>query len=358
MGRVFTPEQVANHEVPEPGAHELAGRTILKSLFEPEGLYTPNYDHSQHSSLLETEKTAVPDSWTLNTEIYTRYFGLEAGMVYGSTALGCANIRSDLDILITYHQVASSTTMDIISEVFQAAEEEYRVLVEGNILNVSALFSPLEHSIDPLFARHLIDIQNQEEPRWSYNWPVDGLTSGGVDLHPDQEQVRALAIRYCSGKTRYLTHKRTEYRGAIDYQALRRALEIPAALGRKVLAATLGVEQVDQDLLQNKNRIIGLLGEVLAKATEAAGYSLGEPELQMKRLAAADREYTELLNSALNGETSTESYRGWLDRRYIELLHLGHDVSAAWTEIMRTGLDKRNGQQPSDTMPELDRDGY
>ncbi|HEX5448275.1 MAG TPA: nucleotidyltransferase domain-containing protein [Candidatus Saccharimonadales bacterium] len=320
MGRVFSPEQIRDDHIPEPGAHTRAGRFVLETLFEPPGLWLPIDDASRQ----------------LNYDVDRKIRSIESGMVYGSTALGTANLRSDLDVLITYYH-SHPQALATLRETFEQAEDQFKVPVEHHIVPVTALSNPLTHTIDPLFATHLRDVQRQENPRWSYNWPMHGYH--GITIN--EQQVRALAIRYCGTKRRQFINGLVDYRDSSNYAIMQRALELPAAIGRKVLAATDGPEAVDQSLLQNKSEILGML---LDRYNSSRIEWMGEPDKALADLAELDYEYSDLLISTIGGETSLDEYSKWLESHYLKALDLAIHVASSWIDILQHSLDKPRGE--------------
>lgn len=312
MGRVFTPEAVANHDVPEVGAHEKAGRFILNQLFEPQDYWT------------DQDRTAFSIDGN----------GIDSGLVYGSTALGKAGLRSDVDILLNYHANKTDRAFPLIRDVFQVAENDFNVPIEPHVLPVGALFNPLEHSIDPLFAEHLIAVQYQNEPRWSYNWPVDGLQFYRIEA-TDEERLRAIAVRYASGKSRQFAKAVVGYRGEADLHVLQRALELPGAIGRKVIAATRKADEEAPNLGDKHGMsdiTIQKLGqfapEWYRRAVDYQGY-----------LHNLDQSYDQLLRSALDGDTTVEAYGGWLQENYLYACKMAHEVAYVWSQIVSCRMD-------------------
>jgi predicted nucleotidyltransferase len=335
MGKVFSPEQIKSGDIPEDGAHEKAGRYVLESLFDPPGLWVP---------INETRRQ-------LNYDVMQRVSGINAGMVYGSTALGSANVRSDLDVLVTYY-TNHPQVLTTMREVFEETQKRFKVPVEHHIVPVVSLLSPLEHTIDPLFAKHLFEIQAQDEPRWSYNWPVDGLRWGDA---VDEQQVRALAIRYCSAKRRQLVNGTVDYRGNPNYAVMQRALELPAAIGRKVLAATDGQDKVDQQLLQDKSEMMGTL---LDRYNSSRISYMGEPDKSLADLSELDFEYDDLLASTIGGETALKDYSEWTDVNYLRALELGAHVATSWVEILQNNLDKPQAELAELQLPDSDTEDH
>jgi hypothetical protein len=97
------------------------------------------------------------------------------------------------------------------------------------------------------------------------------------------------------------------------------ALRVPSTIGRKVLPALLAYD-ADESVLDK------------AWATEAVCRELNSTDKKgaaskLIRLAGLDRDYSALLDSAVNSETSTSQYAAWLAGQYTSACLLAHDVS-------------------------------
>lgn len=329
MGKVFTPEELAAHHVPEPGAHEQAGRYILDQFFE------------------------VPGAEEQFRRIITGS-GVVSGMVYGSTALGRAGIRSDVDVLLNY-RADKPDILDEIRRVFTQAETMYRVPVEANVQEVGSMFEPLHHGFDPLFAEHLLEVQNQDNPRWSYNWPVDGLAFTLIDAS-DTERLRRIAVRYMGAKERKFTKAAVNFRGEVDYPTMQRALELPSALGRKVLAAT------HSDTAETPEAVdrVGM-GEAALARLEACAPAWYTSAIDAQRsLLQMDRDYDALLDLVLTGDASLGDYTRWVEGNYLNVCKRAVEVSRAWCEIISHKMDMPRVERANqeDASYDLDEDVY
>lgn len=329
MGRVFTPESIAHDEIPRPGAHERAGTFVLGELFNKA---TSGYLD------LQPEPPASP-GLGLEGDIseWTDSEGrVEAAMVYGSTALGRASLRSDLDVLVTY-RADDGETLRHIGSVFAEAERTFHVPVEKQLFEAFASSDPLIHNIDPLFMMHLRKVQAMEDPQWSINWPV-------VFMHTDDPiksaRLRRMGIRYAAMKAKLFAGtltSRDAHDGRIDYSAFQRALELPGAIGRKGVPATNreGDPLPDTDdkyALQAlaRERLEVLVAESRAWFYPRANLAISQHDALLRR----DAEYDAVLQETIEDPTKLREYDDWLHGNYLPSLRLARDVSMAWAACL------------------------
>jgi len=307
MGVVFSPEAIDNNQVPKPGDHQEAGRFILNQFFELDDNVT-----ADERSYFQLESS-----------------GIASGLVYGSTALGSAGLRSDVDVLVNYHARQATKVFSQIRGVFIEAEKTYNVPVESQVLPVGALSNPLEHSIDPLFAKHLLEVQEQDNPRWSYNWPVRDLRTQLLE-EGDTDHIRAIAVGYASGKARQFTRALVNFRGEPDLQVFQRALELPGAIGRKVIIATQSAETVIPDTGDKKSMITS----ALSRLEELAPDHFDTAVSSQQWLIDLDKNYDEILGDVLSGTTTIANYKYWLDSNYSLAIRLAQEVAYVWGQIV------------------------
>lgn len=254
-------------------------------------------------------------------------------MVYGSTALGRAGIRSDVDVLLNY-RANKPDILDEIRCVFTSAETMFHVPVEANVLEVGAMFEPLQHGFDPLFAEHLLEVQDRDDPRWSYNWPVNGLALTQFNMD-DSERLRRIAVGYMGAKERKFTKAVVNYRGEVDYPTMQRALELPSALGRKVLAATYAEDVVMPEVVDRES-----MGDAALARLEACVPEWYKSAVHAQRsLLHMDREYDALLDLVLTGDVSLVDYKKWIDGNFPTACKRAVEVSRAWCEIITHKMD-------------------
>jgi len=317
MGVIFSSTAIAEGKYPKQGAHEEAGREILQKLF----LDKDEFSDDPRQRLL---------------------FYINSGMIYGSTVLDRATRRSDLDVLVVFHDNGREKAIQVAREIFAEVEEKYHVPVESNILSIESLFDGA-HAIDDLFAQHLIRIQGQIDPQWSYNWPVDALAMRTEPL--SYAHVRNIALRYAHGKARQQIRALIEYRGDADLQVMRRALELPTAIGRKVSAVINGPTMYWQKRHEDKVAPLQVAERLgLYRASDRLSdfdgvYDGYESSIELIKI---DEEYNQLLEATINGQISIEDYEQWIQARYEEVCKKALAVALAWHNVVKRILDDPN----------------
>jgi predicted nucleotidyltransferase len=290
MGKVFSPEEIESGRIPKPGAHRQAAEYILASLAREQS-----------------------------------YDGIAGVLVYGSTTTGSANVRSDLDVLVSFYNKEVQSGLQRVQSTFQSAEERYHVPVEPHISRVNS-YPPY---IDPLFAKHLIDTAAQEE--WSRGTPVEMLFEHTVAA----EKLGALALNYIALKSVKMAKGIVNYRGEPDLATLQRAFELPSALGRKIVPAlrenadALAPTYSRQDLRDSTKELLEeLAGETLW------GYRNAQLALNHRTLDRLDKEYSTVLAATLAGTVSLEAYDQWIRTNYLEALSLAEQVATGWAHTL------------------------
>ncbi|TAH36595.1 hypothetical protein EYC59_00240 [Candidatus Saccharibacteria bacterium] len=306
MGRILSVEEIQTGHIPEPGAHETAANFLMSALFD--------YD-------------SMP---------------AQAAVVYGSTALGVPNYRSDLDIFVRTNDPVA------VARIYGEAEAVFKIKVESHTVPGSFFMPTLP--IDPFFVDHLKTAQ--ENPRWSKNWPIMGYA--GTDAYTE-EQLRARISRYCAGKATTFTQAQVDYRGEPNLHTLQRAFELPLALARKIISFERGVPT---DLRDNA----GLTGDFLLRlaseeATNFQGstYGVSDPltlnqldrhgsDRQRKphtrttdkarQLVRLNLAYDALLAETLRTQ-DTSTYSDWLAEQYNYALILAGHVAATCSDTIQ-----------------------
>lgn len=311
MGVIFSPENVRDGAIPKPGAHDLAGQFILRAL---------------HEGINEKDP-----SFLYGTDAYRPFLehSIDGAMIYGSTALGYATIRSDVDVFVAFNDYAPENALPHINDVISHAEAKYDVPVETNVLGRNAMGSPLRHNIDPYFAEHLNTIQENEE--WSWGWPVQGLRTRELS----KPIVQKLALRYISTKARQYVRAFNAYRGQPDLAAMQRALELPSAIGRKAIPAFSVGDGMGIDAGNKRNLAEATFQQFTALTAERMGLFADPagPE-EFEKLYQLDGEYDALLAATLGGNTSISEYEEWIKNHYQAALMRAFKVSSAWCRLI------------------------
>ena len=332
MGRVFSPEQIQNSEVPEIGAHQEAAREILNKLFDD--VEAENAGRRLH--LFDPNGS-----------------GVKSAMVYGSTAYGTSNRRSDLDVLIFYDPSQSVTALRRIAGVLNEASDRYSVPLEPNILPEGAVNDDREHGMEPLFVQHLIEMSQRANGIWVRHNPANGLQRI-ADQADKPEIVSALAHSYVSNRRNYFAKALVEVGDPINYNALQRALELPSAIGRKAVAATMHEDEEPLDLSSRLSMEARAEDALLRFLTDSAADK--EIASAHKRLYAMDRQYTKILERTMSGEIELDDYESWVKARAANAMEWALMLSQKWTEILRTNhkVVKRRAQLVAATKPKAD----
>lgn len=293
MGKVFSGEQIARGEIPRPGAHRLSADYILKRLFE-------DFESPIH-----------------------------AAQIYGSTAIGTASIRSDVDVLVVHsdgYARATASALTLARETFKDAEKLYHAPVEANVLSSSSAQNPLRHTIDPLFHEHLRFIQNRDDPQLSVGWPADIIRTNPITL----ERIRSIALRYAGAKARSFSSASVEFDGSVDTKKMQRALELPAAIGRKVLLAVArpGELPIDTNDKPAMTYALNIKLDEVKQDIDNVGVKC------QYALSILDHDYTSLLHATLQGNVSIREYEAWLNRNYLDANRMAYEVSSMWSNII------------------------
>jgi predicted nucleotidyltransferase len=310
MGRIIPPEALAEGRIPVEGAHVEAGRDLLDHFF-------------------------VGEDW-LDSFTNREKYGVHRGLIYGSTVTGATNSRSDVDTLIVYndHSIARNDGFQWIRSVVAEIEDEHGVYIDLHLRPDAELFGGKSQGIDRLFASHLRDVENMEEPRWSYNWPTDGLDP----LFQDDPDFKTEAAKICMGfssfKAKFFARALAARVGE-PLHAMQRALELPGAFARKAVNVVPYTGQLAlEGVGSNSDKAILIRGLEIADArSQFSGVS--QILEYTKRLQGVDEEYNELLQSTIEGSTSLAEYKRWLDERLRDSLLSAHELSVARGEYFR-----------------------
>lgn len=289
MGVIYSSLEVARATLPMDGAHQNAAEMVMDKVSSLDG------------SALTVVHGSVPDNR--------------------------ANIRSDLDVLIAYRfdrPVDEPVVVDGIKAVLDDIAAETNVKIEPNIWPADEpLVARVERMYDTLFAHHLA--RAMSHPKWSV---------GEVD-----EKIAEVAATPLDGSAlmkvmfNYLTYKHSGVAKAprifneSDRSALlafQRVLELPKALGRKILQLTHSLTpDAASDYcgaFEDNN-----VGDELRNA--------------MAGLRAIDTEYTALVAQLANAQQTLDyrdigDYADWLSDRYNQALPLGMIAASGFTRYL------------------------
>lgn len=309
MGKVFTPEEIQAEAIPVEGAHLAAADIIIDQLF-----YGEAFDQFKN----------YPNE-------YIGFTGINAGLIHGSVTHGTENVRSDLDVLLIHMaDVERFDTLGVVRDVFGRITSNLHVPVEANIIELTDAHDR-RHRIDPLFLRYLEHAQGDE--RFSVNFPVNDLGIGFMNHRETPQSLLRVVQRYTGAKT-------TSFAGALtqetptDEHRYQRALELPKNLGRKVISMTnldfLPAEASGDEIVEGFRSFVSL-----CSSPEWLRDPRNSFRSDLHRLDALDREYTEVLKSTIDGETTIEAYHDWLEGNRLDALKLAHRICVATQGILR-----------------------
>jgi predicted nucleotidyltransferase len=295
MGRVYTTEQVFETGLPNPGAHEHAADELIKRIAD-------------------------------DGEV-------SGAMIYGSTAQGRATLRSDVDVLVTYPSGEAAGILPHLRYIFKSVESAHHVVVEPHAIDSQSIANPVRHNIDPLFAKELWNAWRQGA--WVFGDPLGNLKT----FELTDKRVRTTAMAYASAKERQFTKSLLAFDGHADNMAMQRALELPAAIGRKVIAATNVLGEVDYDVV-DKAQMRSLTKQRLKKLFE---FSTGQidwtgspdPVKNLEELEKIDERYDKILKAADNTWMTSAAYQDWLDSHYESTVSLARSYAYDWSELIR-----------------------
>ncbi|CAN5197019.1 hypothetical protein BH09PAT3_BH09PAT3_1070 [soil metagenome] len=281
MGRVFTSEELATCRLPGPNNFAAAAQFLL---------------------------TAVEAS-----EDIAQYQPQTAGaLVFGSTTTETTTVRSDLDVLIAYHDdgYPRSTTLLAYREIFKNIKDIFDVTVESTIESTADLQSG-NHTIDNLFLPNLLSVPST----WSTRLNPAQITQ--VPCRPAMDIFRDYSI----AKDRKFGKALTDS-SDIDTKNMQRALELPVALGRKALGALAECEplELQAEITPNmpKRAVVDCLA--LIKSPQNAVTPL-------EKLLVLDQEYTDLVEAAAARQTHAVEHERWLRAHYVSALALAIDYN-------------------------------
>lgn len=324
MGIVFSPEAIKDGRIPEPGAHLEAAKEAMQFL-----------------------KGSAEN-----------FEGLASGfLIYGSVPAGAATLRSDLDLLVSPYHIESRIPRAPEgpgATLKRNLHEKYFVPLEAHVLPLD-IFWAEDHAIDPLLLDHLLEAQ--ENALYSHNWPVNRYRDYDSS-QLDTRQIAGLIHRYASRKLSFFANAEFHCSGEPDLKVFQRALELPKALGRKLLRLhgdeDLHVHTPAEAFAQFRLRIA--TNSSLDQDYSLARNALASPEphksavaymedpgnqlsfdlhvyrnfkvVALAKLAQMDDEYNSVLDDALRTR-EIRPYNTWLHANFLSALHLGQTVAAA-----------------------------
>lgn len=292
MGVVYTPEQLRDGKVPEPGAQQRAGRFVLEH-FE---------------SFIDDDPA------------------LQSGMIYGSTVTQPTR-RSDLDILTVFDSDSVTPhSLDRLRALYRVAENHFHVHTESNVLLLNDRSNPADHQLDTLIGIGLVQ-SSEEFPQWLVGKPIGNLPLEELT----QEKALLVAQNHAAHKERrFLKSLVHPAESPMDYKALQRALELPSTLGRKAICA-LEYSPGQPPFIPNREWSLEIAETLLSKNDQNAVGLTAHREL-----ASRDMEYSSLLEGVVGGNTPLLRYERWFGQNYRHILHSARTLATAWKNTLST----------------------
>jgi len=282
MGRVFSPEEIETGAVPHAANFTAAAEFLLDTIAE----------------------TNVDDDtpYTVGT------------LVFGSTTTGTATPRSDLDVLIAYHDdyhKPRSSALMHYRGIFQNIKDMFHVPVESTVESNMTLVSG-SHSIDDIFLQTLLTVPEK--------WQT-GMHPARLAM-PHNEDWLSVFKQYNTAKDRKLAKALTD-NSEQDIKAFQRALELPIALGRKALGVLSDygfLTGPEQDNYSSSKKIVESSLELLDLPTNIL--------LPFRLIMKIDQDYSELLAATLDGDSTLDTYQNWLDANYLTAMQQAVDYNS------------------------------
>jgi hypothetical protein len=240
-------------------------------------------------------------------------------MVFGSVALGCAGVRSDLDVLgIIPPGEDEMALSERVARHFAEVSNRWKVLTEGSVITSQDIASrrhPLTE--DSLFTEHLLYMARSG--KYTVGDPAASLLPLN-EFDSAQSQMQAAG----SITALYTAIKRKEFftglaaeSDAPNYHKLQRAFELPTAIGRKLLRLQ---ELREWSVASQQPHALQSSDESYRRIDLAASikdYLQGtDGEQPANWLLGHDQEYSCLLQDTLQGEVAMTDYEDWLGKAY------------------------------------------
>lgn len=254
--------------------------------------------------------------------------GVDTTMVYGSVAEGRSNLRSDLDVLVTYSAegTAEAVLRRLVVKQLDEVERHTGVRVEANIWPTSEPLALRTARInDLLFAGYLARHMNLTD-EWRIGSPdvvtmrvAEGLRSAS------EREIAQIVLKYAAAKHRRFMRAPLQYEDDPRVlSAMQRALELPKAIGRKIvqLKDMPSARQTQPELIDT------LLESGLDDATADA----------IDVLSGLDRECTDLIEGIDDsGDISPSDkirYQSWLRESYPGVIDSGIVAASGFTRFV------------------------
>ena len=242
---------------------------------------------------------------------------LDGAFVYGSVALGLANRRSDFDAFLAL--------TDSTPKAYGAAKELINTVLgnSNRTIPIVPIVQPRQaletgrHEMDRFFGQHL----SSEFRLVQGNDPADYISYAP---NPASE----ILASYLFQKRRRITNAYTsslplDFR---DGNGIQRMLELPSAVGRKVLQAFAEAGYIAEAVDKSADKTAVLAHTYALLINEGAGEGFDE-------LVRLDGVYYDLLAETLSGSVTKETYED-----EIKELHAKMPIAISWLDKLEQNL--------------------
>ncbi len=248
---------------------------------------------------------------------------IDGGLIFGSTAINAAGIRSDLDCMLV-PKTLNEDTQEEVTELLLALSKQYPNVPINPIIHHRARLESGEHEIDRFFGAHL---------------------TGKHRLVAGNDPAQYLRFPETTAKDTLLSYVRHKKRGvnnlfgmlsATDTERLediQRMLELPSAIGRKALAVIDEVEGSERAIANSADKL-SILDPVM-DLFEELGVKAGA-----RRIKDLNDAYDDLLQRWLAGEINYFTYDGFV---FGDTFHGAIDASR-WLDELDRALQQRLGK--------------
>lgn len=250
------------------------------------------------------------DAFTSLAETYIDIGRIDGSFIYGSVALGAANPRSDFDSFISLRE-GLPRNYNAVKTIVRIVEDETDHTVP--ILPIVQTRNALElgyHDMDRFFGQHLTS---------DYRI-VQGGDPARYIVFPERPAGEVLGGYLFNKKRRLANTYTTAEPLDVEEGGIQRMLELPPAIGRKMLQALAEIGYIPEAVEKSadKSAVITKSRCVLDKH--------GVVE-EFDRIVAMNEEYDDLLKEALNGRVDKKTYEN-----VIEGLHAKLPRAIAWID--------------------------
>jgi len=285
MGVVYSPEEVAAGHVAKPGDQVALGKELIY--------------------LAQTQES------------------IAAIQVYGSTALGSASLRSDMDGLVIYNDGEMMMAIEAIKTMNQAAREAGNYAKAEIHLEPTTPWKRSTRLGNREYLAHFRQIY-QQYPQWAVNNPARYLDTTPVT----SEEYLFDAVNALEAKTEKFT--KAYLQPEIDYSALQRALELPVAVARKVQHVT---ELHTLPKPPEHKGSMRELGSAILQSLQGRYPSAKSALALHSNLQTFDAMYTEKLDEVVR-TGGIEGYADYLHGNKGVILKTAIELSSIWQEIL------------------------